>query len=175
MNIIQLCSLISSPEIDEVQIEEIEKLIEHYPYFQTVRMLKMKYSILNNTAKKNSDLLYAGDIISSNKLLKGSAVVEQTNTYTDYKKMQKSDYLMTIAQQAKEILHKKTETNDTKTNIDNVQNQEFASETLALIYSKQGFYDKAIDVYRKLSLLNPEKSNYFAVRISELEKSKSST
>lgn len=48
--------------------------------------------------------------------------------------------------------------------------QEIVTETLAKIYADQGHYNKAIDAYKKLSLKYPEKSSYFADRISELEK-----
>ena len=46
------------------------------------------------------------------------------------------------------------------------------SEDLAGIYAVQGLTDKAIEIYRKLSLLNPEKSIYFAELIDRLEKIK---
>jgi hypothetical protein len=49
-----------------------------------------------------------------------------------------------------------------------------ASETLADIYIKQGKYDKAIEMYRKLSLRNPQKSAYFARKIEEVLKDKQS-
>lgn len=42
------------------------------------------------------------------------------------------------------------------------------SESLALVLAKQGKTDKAIEMYRKLSLRNPEKSAYFAALIQNL-------
>lgn len=47
------------------------------------------------------------------------------------------------------------------------------SESLATILVKQGKTDKAIDMYRKLSLRNPAKSTYFAQQIQQLQQSKS--
>lgn len=44
------------------------------------------------------------------------------------------------------------------------------TETLAKIYTEQGLYPKAIEVYEKLVLKYPEKNAYFAARITELEK-----
>lgn len=44
------------------------------------------------------------------------------------------------------------------------------SESLAEILTKQGKIEKAIEMYRKLSLRNPQKSTYFAQQISILQK-----
>jgi tetratricopeptide (TPR) repeat protein len=49
------------------------------------------------------------------------------------------------------------------------ENLDIVTETMAVLFAKQGHAKKAIKIYQKLMLLNPEKSSYFAARISELE------
>lgn len=44
------------------------------------------------------------------------------------------------------------------------------SESLANLHVQQGHFDKAIEIYRKLSLLNPKKKTYFAAKIDNLNK-----
>ncbi len=52
--------------------------------------------------------------------------------------------------------------------MDSISENTVISEPLAIILAKQGKTDKAIDMYKKLSLRNPEKNLYFADRIKEL-------
>ena len=47
--------------------------------------------------------------------------------------------------------------------------EDMVSEELAEIYLAQGLNDMAKETYRKLSLLNPEKSIYFAEIISKID------
>lgn len=48
------------------------------------------------------------------------------------------------------------------------EEDDLVSEELAEIYAQQGLKRQAIEIYSKLSLLNPKKSAYFADQIEKL-------
>lgn len=50
-----------------------------------------------------------------------------------------------------------------------ITDREVVTEAMADVWEKQGNYPKAIEIYRKLSLLNPPKSSYFAAKIEHLK------
>lgn len=52
-----------------------------------------------------------------------------------------------------------------------LKNDKIITETMAEVWAKQGNTAKAMEVYQKLSLLDPAKSAYFASRIENLKKS----
>ncbi len=62
----------------------------------------------------------------------------------------------------------KTNANDTKI-IENQQDNQLATETLAKVYLEQKKYDSAIQAYKILSLKYPEKSGFFADQIKRIQ------
>ncbi len=50
-----------------------------------------------------------------------------------------------------------------------INDRDVVTETMAEVWEKQGNTVKAIEIYKKLSLLNPDKSSYFAAKIEQLK------
>lgn len=91
---------------------------------------------------------------------------QQLKSFTDWLKTMKRLPLSQAAQHTEPAAERKVE----QMAETSLQEREVITEAMAAVWEKQGNREKAIDIYSKLSLLEPSKSVYFAAKIEELKK-----
>jgi hypothetical protein len=91
---------------------------------------------------------------------------QQLRSFTDWLKTMKRLPVTQIAASTQPALEKKVEEMASVSLVD----REVLTEAMAQVWEKQGNHAKAIDIYSKLSLLEPSKSAYFAAKIEHLKK-----
>ena len=126
--------------------EELNELLARYPWYEAARECKSKIE---------SPLLscYAVDVEKLAEVSEGEIISRF---------LRKDDYRI-VAEEGEvesEVV--------TAAEID--EEDDLVSEELAEIYLAQGLRSEAIEIYRKLSLLNSEKSIYFAEKIENIQK-----
>lgn len=92
-----------------------------------------------------------------------------------YKIKHQQELISSFIQTAPKIQPVKAALNSMETDLDikpakAKTNDLIVSETLAKVYYEQKKYSLAIETYKKLRLVYPEKSSYFAALIKEVEK-----
>lgn len=95
--------------------------------------------------------------------LQSDKLGKQLRSFTDWLKTMKKVHagkLPATTEQAEKMVQHLAE----KSNI----NREVLTEAMAEVFVKQGRNDKALELYEKLSLLNPSKNAYFAAKIAGL-------
>ena len=125
--------------------EEIDALVARYPWFSAAQALKVQIEGKQMRYEVDAELLAEeseGEIIS--------------------RFLRKGEYRI-VAEEGEVESEVRTEAE-----ID--EEDDLVSEDLAEIYLMQGLKSEAIEIYRKLSLLNSEKSAYFAEKIENIEK-----
>jgi len=169
--------------------QELQNITNSYPWFQAGWLLYAKNLKNNNASEFNSILkkvaVLAPDrtsfykFLNSEKLpalklkpasavyeladnngnVNGNSLIDKfLNSETAIRKKRNTPEFQSSTVKNSDVLEKSVEEND-----------EIITETLALIYTQQKNYDKALNAYQKLSLKYPEKSIYFASRIKEIE------
>ena len=126
--------------------EELNELIEKYPWFEAARAL----------ADDERAQLFGAYDIDIEKLAEESEG-ELINRF-----LRKNDYRIVAEEGDVE--------GDIRTEAELDDEDDIVSEELAEIYLAQGLKNEAKEIYRKLSLLNSEKSIYFAEKIENIEK-----
>ncbi len=112
-----------------------------------------------------SDYFASVGIKFSEEVKPGDKLGKQLKSFTDWLKTMKkihTDQLPPQSEQSVIIIQKMAE----KSNAEG----EVLTEAMAEVLLQQGKSNKAMDVYKKLSLLNPSKSAYFAAKIDQIQK-----
>ncbi|MGQ0737454.1 MAG: hypothetical protein ACT4OJ_00180 [Bacteroidota bacterium] len=91
---------------------------------------------------------------------------QQLKSFTEWLKTMKRLPATEIAKTSEPVVEKKVE----EMAEHSLEDREVVTEAMAEVWEKQGNAIKAIDIYSKLSLLEPSKSVYFAAKIEELKK-----
>lgn len=120
-----------------------------------------------------SDLLKKEDrkITKSNSKVGRTATAKKGRKHLQKKKAKKKRR-QSYVQWLKELDGRTPGATDLKSRVDKSieKNNEIVSEALAKIYKKQGLLEQSINIYKKLSLVYPEKSSFFALQIENLKK-----
>ena len=122
--------------------EQVAELLAKYPWYEAARVAK----------SQSAPQRYAVD---------AEKIAEESEGEIISRFLRKGDYRI-VAQEGEvegDVL--------TEAEIDD--EDDLVSEELAEIYLSQGLKCEAIEIYRKLSLLNSEKSVYFAEKIENIE------
>ena len=130
---------------ESVSIEELDAILERYPWFSAAQQLKDNL--------EGDKLRYNVDVEKIAEISEGEII----NRF-----LRKNDYRIVAEEGDVE--------GDVRTEADIDDEDDIVSEELAEIYLSQGLKCEAIAIYRKLSLLNSEKSIYFAEKIENIEK-----
>jgi len=93
---------------------------------------------------------------------------QQLKSFTDWLKSMKRLPVTELTKTVEESSEKKVE----QLAEHSLTEKEVVTETMAEVWEKQGNAAKAIEIYSKLSLLEPSKSPYFAAKIEELKENK---
>lgn len=127
-------------------VKTLDELIERYPWFSAAHALKARL-------EGGSELRYKIDV---------EKIAEESEGELINRFLRKGDYRI--------VADDGDVTDDVCTEAEIDEEDDLVSEELAEIYLSQGLKCEAIEIYRKLSLLNSEKSAYFAEKIESIEK-----
>ena len=123
--------------------DRVSELLEKYPWYEVARVAQSQTTVQR----------YEVDI---------EKIVEESEGEIISRFLRKGDYRIVAEEGDVDA--------DVRTEAEIDDEDDVVSEELAEIYLAQGLKNEAVEIYRKLSLLNSEKSVYFAEKIENIEK-----
>jgi hypothetical protein len=139
--------------------------------FDQVQTRRIKAAIGKEGSPAGFEPYYTIDYFAS----QGIKVTQDENPPDKFGKQLKSfsEWLKTMKKLPKQVIGAENDF-ERSTVIENfaahsLEQKEVITETMAEVLVKQGRKDRAIELYHKLSLLNPSKNAYFAAKIEQLK------
>ncbi len=136
----------------------LKQVVEQWPWFSTARILLAVAEKSNDSRLVLSEMAYPLPSPFLKELAPEEFLRRSTGEIID-EFLKKGEYKIVPQEGTPETGPGEEET---------VTDDELVTEELAEIYLAQGLYDQAGAIYRKLSLLYPEKSVYFAEIIDKI-------
>ena len=178
---------------DEKQTLELKKILNSYPYFQSVSAYLLKTlkiqekesfnellprtALLSYDRKTLRDWLFTAEEIDTtdNSKVEKYSFLDWFDIINDEvpKVEKKLDLIDEFIKNSPKIEFSKDEKSENEIIIDTKIKDELITETLAKIYVTQKKFNKAIKAYDILSLKYPKKSSFFADQINYIKKLKS--
>jgi len=178
---------------DEKQTLELKKILNSYPYFQSVSAYLLKTLKIQEKESFNELLPRTALLTYDRKTLRDWLFTPEEIDTTDNSKVEKYSFLDwfdiindevpkvekkldlidEFIKNSPKIEFSKDEKSENEIIIDTKIKDELITETLAKIYVTQKKFNKAIKAYDILSLKYPKKSSFFADQINYIKKLKS--
>lgn len=150
-----------SPEpATEIAAEELDAAIDRYEWFTLARMLRARQGGPEDPRLK---IVAAGRslVVSPQEKIDAAALTRLTTDDVIDRFLRETDLRIVAREEGPEP--------EIPTEAVLDEEDDVVSEELAEVYLAQGLRDQALVIYRRLSLLNPEKSVYFAEIIRRME------
>lgn len=152
--------ILSEGETDAPSAEELDSLLKRHEWFSAARIVRARLTGKHDprlaavaTSRCTSSLVRPEIDIARLTEITADDIIDRFLRQDDYR-------IVADDENAPEEITTEAELSD---------EEDVVSEQLAEIYLAQGLRDEAIAIYRKLSLLNPEKSVYFAELMAKIE------
>ena len=178
---------------DEKQTLELKKILNSYPYFQSVSAYLLKTLKIQEKESFNELLPRTALLTYDRKTLRDWLFTAEEIDTTDNSKVEKYSFLDwfdiindevpkvekkldlidEFIKNSPKIEFSKEEKSDNEIITNTKIKDELITETLAKIYVTQKKFNKAIKAYDILSLKYPKKSSFFADQINYIKKLKS--